>query len=101
MPPLLPLSARPTLTVDNQGRSFVGDPSTAAIGIPGPLGRARLVFALPTNGDGPVNIASPLVLQGPLSYVADPDGNLIGSTSPVWVHRLVRASRTSDTRRLG
>lgn len=94
-------TARPEVLVSNTAR--IGNPDTTTVGQPGPLGRARVVFALPTNGTGPVNLAKPEVVVGvPLGYVGAPtDGTVVGSSAAVWVHRLVSAAKTQDTRRLG
>jgi hypothetical protein len=94
---LRPLSPRSELLVGGLAR--VVDPASASIGQSGPLGRIRMVVALPTNGTGPVNIAVPLLLQNGLSYVADAVGNVIGSVPAVWVHRLLSAGTVTDTRR--
>jgi hypothetical protein len=65
------------------------------------FGRARIVTALPTNGDGPVLIDSAVALASPNSYVVDPDGNFVGVSSAFYIHRLLTARWVEDTRRLG
>ena len=88
------LSARPELVVD--GQRALRDPAWAQIGIPGPLGRQRIVSALPTNkAGGPVQISGDVLL-----HLGDADGNVIGQPQRVWVHRLLYARWTEDTRRL-
>ena len=67
--------------------------------MPGPLARGRLVYALPTNGTGPVQIGKAQVLVYP--GLTDPTGSVIGSSGPVWVYRMVSATRSPETRRLG
>lgn len=97
------LSARPELIVDDHAHA-VGSNSTtpAQVGIPGPLGRGRIVAALPTNkAGGPLQLVAARVLHDhTLCYLADPDGNLIGDRDAVWVHRMAYARWTQDTRRL-
>jgi hypothetical protein len=51
--PLRLLSPRPTLIVDQWGNRLA-DARSNVIGIPGPLGGERMVFALPTNTTGGV-----------------------------------------------
>lgn len=92
------LSARPELVVDDHGERIT-DPSGAVVGIPAPLGRERVVFALPLQKTLP----SPLRLAALTSdhgvLLADPGGNLIGREG-VWIARLLYAQKTEDTRRL-
>jgi hypothetical protein len=93
------LSSRPEILVDNQGFRLT-DLERACVGITAPLGRDRLVTALPTNGGGPVLIEPATVLCGPdLFTLADLDGNMIGEPA-LWVHRLLYARWVDDTRRL-
>jgi hypothetical protein len=99
--PLRTLSARPEIVVDNQGFRLI-DPDSSRIGRSGPLGRQRIVTALPTNESetGPVQLAANVALHdAQLFYLADPDGNLIGRPA-IWVHRMLSARWTQDTRRL-
>lgn len=72
-----------------------------SVGIDGPLGRERVVSALPLNKtSGPVLLEAAQVLHDVgLCYLADPDGNLIG-TPPIVVHRMLSARFVTDTRRL-
>jgi hypothetical protein len=101
MAQLRTLSARPEILVDNQGFRLV-DPNHVGVGFPGPLGRERIVTALPTNEaeTGPVQIAAGLAVHdNELFYLADPDGNLLGAP-PLWVHRMLYARWVQDTRRL-
>ena len=94
------LSPRPSTIVDNRSKLFP-DPSTGTVvGTDGPLGRERIVYALPLGG-GPVAIVQPVALaDGGGGQIADPDGNLIGEVSRVIVHRMLSARWTEDTRRL-
>jgi hypothetical protein len=104
------LSTRPELVVDPHARGIIepADPSPpfvdvrSIVGRPAWFGRARVIFALPTNGaeSGPVQLRAPAVLRDADShYVADPDGNLIGVPG-VWCHRFLAARWTEDTRRI-
>jgi hypothetical protein len=93
------LSPRPEIVVDSAG-SPVSD-AVDLVGFAGPLGRHRLVAALPTNGTGPVLIARARTLADNRSLaVVDAAGTVLGSAGTVWVHRLVYAQRTPNTRRL-
>lgn len=90
------LSARPELLRDDDS-SQIADPVPQIVGVPGPFGRHRVVFALPM---GPVQLQPRVVLHdGNGAYLADPQGNLIG-TDKVVVHRMLAARWTEDTRRL-
>ena len=77
------------------------DPTSAAIvGRPGPFGRERVMSALPLE-PGPALVSPPTVVHDAGStYLADPDGALIGDPA-VWVSRMLTARWTEDTRRLG
>jgi hypothetical protein len=101
--PQLPstITARPTVTVDARaGR--VREPVIATFpGTPAAFGRARVVTALPTNGDGPVLAQRPTVVVDPSAYVVDTSGSFPGGNSAVWIHRLLTARWVEDTRRLG
>jgi hypothetical protein len=96
------VSLRPTLTVDeNAGR--VAEPVTNRTlpGMPGTFGFFRIVTCLPTNGAGPVMVMEPLVLGDGISYLGDPDGTFVGEHGPQYIHRLLSARWTENTRRLG
>lgn len=102
MKPLRGLSARPEVLVDSYGKRILDPVSSTVVGIPGPWGRERVTEALPTNGapPGPIQIAPHLVLHDANGfYIAAPDGTLLGEPG-VWVHRLLDARWTGDTRRL-
>ena len=98
------LSARPTVIVD-QHFNRIGDPATGTqVGMAGPFGRERVVFALPLNGSVNTNAQ----FQGPPptvlvdnhgNYIAGPDDTLVGIKG-VWVARMMAARWTEDTRRL-
>jgi hypothetical protein len=97
------LSQRPELVVGgDQTATIVADAASpqTQVGL-GALVSARIVTALPSNKNGPVKLASALALHdGALCYLADPDGNLLGERNAIWVHRLVTAVTTPNTRRL-
>lgn len=100
MRPLRHLSTRPELLVDEHGRRIVDPVNKTFVGIAGPLGRERVVEALPLNESGPVQIAPhEAVHDADGFYIADPDGNLIG-VEGIWVHRMLYARWVEDTRRL-
>lgn len=91
-------SLRPSVIVDPADFGVV-DPANQFVGRPGPLGRERVLFALPL-APGPALLSPPTVLRDPgSSYVADPDGSLIGVPA-VWVGRMLTARWVEDTRRL-
>lgn len=85
--------------VDDHART-VGN-SSDRIGVTGPFGRERIVTALPLNKAGGSVQLGPAVAvhDAGLAFLADPDGNLIGEP-PVFVHRMLHARWTADTRRL-
>ena len=100
------VSARPTLTVDeNAGR--VATSRSAGVdrtypGLPeGSFNAMRMVTCLPTNGDGPVKVTDALVLGDGRSYLGDPFGMFVGEHGPQFIHRLLTARWTENTRRLG
>jgi hypothetical protein len=96
------LSARPEILVDDQRFRTVDPVDHGRVGIPGPLGRERIVTAIPLNPGrtGPVQLAAAITVHdSQVFYLGDPDGNLIGEPA-VWVHRMLPARWTQDTRRL-
>lgn len=96
MDALRKLSSRPELLRDDH-HGNVADPSPNFVGVPGPWGRNRVVFALPLE---PVEIRPRLVVHDDDGFfLADPDGNLIGRDRII-VHRMLSARWTEDTRRL-
>lgn len=84
-----PPSGRPTIVVDSQGRAVIGV-GDSQLGRPGPLGRERLVFALPLD-PGPCLLEQPTIVTG----VGPPIGS-----APIWVSRMLTARWVEDTRRL-
>jgi hypothetical protein len=96
---MLGLTNRPTLLVDSSGKS-VGQPTIDRIGVSGPLGRPRIVSAIPLK-DGPRLVQPARVLHDDDgAFLGDPSGNIIGDIQQVWVSRILMATRTPDTRRL-
>jgi hypothetical protein len=92
------LSARPELLVGLTPP--IADPTNATqVGIAGPVGRERVLFALPLGGYmGPQQIAPMRVIHGG-DYLADPQGNFVGDRDWVWISRLLTATRAENTRR--
>jgi hypothetical protein len=95
------LTDRPSLLVDERGRSIV-DPNAAQIGPPnqGPISYGHMVAALPSK-DGP-RLIQPARVMGDSDggYLTDPDGNIIGDVQQIWVSRIVMAARSPNTRRI-
>jgi len=105
MPPLSPLrspSARPELVTDQRpGQVVDTSGQVGQIGQVGtPLGRERVISALPLDG-GPVLLdPARLLHDGTFGYVVDLSGNVIGEHAATWVARMLSATVTQDTRRL-
>jgi hypothetical protein len=89
-------SPRPEVLLDRQSNALQDPPTVTILGTPGPFGRARCLFALPL----PVAELSRGVLLKDQdgAMIADPAGNVIG-VSRVYVHRMLYARWTEDTRR--
>ena len=100
MHPLRPGSWRPELIVDDHARRLWDPVTDTYVGLPAPFGRERVVFALATNGTGPVQVTRAKVLHDDDGHhIAAPDGALLGQQS-VWVHRMCYAGVVEDSRRL-
>lgn len=98
MRPLRHLSERPELIVDERERSLYQELDATRVGRPGPFGRSRIVFALPTKG-GPAELHPRRVVHDHDGFfLADPDGSLIGKEG-VRVARMLGGRWTQDTRR--
>ena len=67
--------------------------------MPGPFGRERCVYALPLNDNPPMLRAGKVLQDSEGSFIADPNGVLVG-VAEVWIARLLEARWTEDTRRL-
>jgi hypothetical protein len=93
---LRPPSPRPEILLDQRSDAVQDPPSSTVVGIAGPFGRERCLFALPL----PVAELSRGVLLKDQdgAMIADPAGNVIGVTR-VYVHRMLYARWTEDTRR--
>jgi hypothetical protein len=90
-------SPRPSVVVDPAAFGVV-DQTGGFVGRAGPLGRERVLFALPLD-PGPALLSPPTVVHDPgAAYLADPEGGLIGEAA-VWVERMLTARWTEDTRR--
>jgi hypothetical protein len=99
MTELRTLSSRPVVTVDDNAR-LTGTPPLNPIGTPAPLGRGRVVSALPMNKSVPVILSAPRVTDGSNGFlIADALGNVLGPRSRVVVHRMLYATPTINTRR--
>jgi hypothetical protein len=97
MRPLRPGSWRPELVVDDHAWRLYDPATQTFVGMPGPFGRERVVWALP-NGTGPTVLEpNKVVHDGGGFYLADPDNNLIGMPGLV-VARMLMATRTEQTR---
>jgi len=96
--PLRQPSERPTLFVNEQGGRI--GPNGTQVGIDGPLSRNRVIATLPLDS-GPHLLDPALVLRdSQMSYLVDPQGNLVGEHNATWVDRLLPATVTWDTRAL-
>lgn len=94
-------SLRPLLVVDDQGKT-VADPTPSQLGIAAPLGRHRLVSALKLDNNPPApNVPARAVVADHDLLLFDPaTASVIGQPRGVRINRLLRATRTRDTRRL-
>jgi hypothetical protein len=96
------LSARPQLLVDQQGtRQRDTAVPIGTVGIPGPFGRERVVEALKlqNNPPTPQYPAQVVVDQCDMLLLNPADGSVVGQPG-LFIHRLLQATRTRDTRRL-
>jgi hypothetical protein len=93
---LRPPSARPEILLDQRSGAVQDPASVTQVGRPGPFGRERCLFALPL----PVTELSRGVLLKDQdgSMLGDPAGTVIGMPR-VYVHRMLYARPTEDTRR--
>lgn len=92
-------SSRPSVVVDPAAFGVIA-PDATIVGRDGPFGRERVMSALPLD-PGPALLAPPTVVHDHgSSFLADPDGALIGDPA-LWVDRMLTARWTEDTRRLG
>jgi hypothetical protein len=90
-------SDRPSVVVDPAAFGVV-DPTGTFVGRQGPFGRERVLSALPLD-PGPSLLSPPTVVRDAgSSFLADPDGALIGEPA-VWVQRMLTARWVEDTRR--
>ena len=93
-------SARPELVVSEYRTSVYEPVNETVVGFAGPLGRYRVVAALPL-GSGPQTLLPEQVVHDEdTSYVCDPNGYLLGFPG-IRVSRMLTARWTEDTRRLG
>lgn len=92
-------SWRPELVVDQGARRLVDQSDSITVGIGGPFGRERVVYALPLEEAPHVTVADKLVRDASLGFLADPAGNLVGCEG-LWICRMLTARWVEDTRRL-
>lgn len=97
--PIRHLSARPHLLVDTWGFRLRDPTDGTYVGVPGPFGRERVVYALPLNGPLPAPVGRAVVDTWGMA-VRDPQGNLLGDRASAWINRILSAQWTADTRRL-
>lgn len=98
MTQLRPLSPRPELVVGSPDAARIEAPDKSQVGVVGtPLGRARVLTALPLSDVGPQQLDRAETLH---VLVSDRAGNVIGLRNAVWIHRLLYARPVEDTRRL-
>jgi len=91
-------SPRPSVVVDPAAFGGLDPSSGRLVGRPGPFGRERVMSALPLD-PGPCLLSPPTVVHDAgSSFLADPDGALIGEPA-VWVGRMLTGRWTEDTRR--
>jgi hypothetical protein len=96
---LRPPNSRPAVIVDPAGRG-VADPASVIVGRPQPLGRERLLYALPLD-PGPALLRPATLLRDPgAAVVGDPSPVIVG-VEAVWVSRMLIALPSEDTRGMG
>jgi hypothetical protein len=96
---LWPPNSRSSVVVDPAGDG-VADPSRVFVGRPKPLGRERLLYALPLD-PGPALLRPATLLRDPgAAVVGDPVPVIVGRAA-VWVSRMLIALPGEDTRGLG
>lgn len=93
---LRPANARPHVLVDNAAFG-VADPARVFVGRPRPLGRERVLYALPLD-PGPALLRPPTVIRN-AAFLADPSPALVGHEA-IWVSRMLVATPTEDTRQI-
>ena len=91
-------SDRPSIIVDPAAFDVGIRPPPSIVGRPGPFGRERVMSALPLDPGPALLSPSTAVHDHGSSFLADPDGNVIGEPA-VWVGRMLTARWTEDTRR--
>jgi hypothetical protein len=89
-------SPRPELLLDQNSNPVQDPASVTQVGIAGPFGRARCLFALPLPW---TELSRGVLLKDQDgAMIADAAGNVIG-VARVYVHRMLSARPTEDTRR--
>jgi hypothetical protein len=99
MPAIGPSNSVSTIIVDSTGHA-VADPQTNIVAQPQPIGRQRLVWALPLN-PGPRLVSAGSAVAAPSGAVlSSPAAEVVGA-GWVIISRLLIAVPTEDTRSLG
>ena len=94
-------NSRSTVLVDPRAFGVV-DPSTNFIGeAQQPIGRSRLLYALPLDPGPALLSPATVVRDGSLAYLVDPAVAMIGESGPLWISRMMTALPTEDTRGMG
>lgn len=92
-------SPRPGVVLDPAGFAITDPATQTIVGPQGPFGRERILSALPLE-PGPQPFRGATCVNDGVAFLADPDGNLIG-TPALWIPRMLKATYAADTRRLG
>lgn len=88
-----------TVIVGPDGRWLYAPTTRSEVGRARPLGRGRMLYALPLN-PGPALLSPPTVFVDPQGAIlADPKGNAVGR-SGLYVSRFLTATTVEDTRSL-
>lgn len=96
--PFWPPLQGPDLVVDPWSARTLDPATQSNVGYPATLGRNRLVWALPTNLDGPQVVLEPRIVADQEGIaLGDPDGNVLGEPGLV-IHRLLTANPVQMTR---
>lgn len=101
MPALRKNSPRPTILISPHSHS-VGNADPTRIGLPGPLGRERVLFALPLSETPAQFLDAPTVVLAPRwAMLEDPTqpATVVGFDR-VWVPRMIVGRKVEDTRRM-
>jgi hypothetical protein len=100
MDPLRKNSSRPELLIDSRAGTVQAPSDLSRVGLAGPFGRARCLYALPLS-ETPAQFVQPatLLTDSQAGHPADP-GNAVIGLPAIWIPRLLTARWTEDTRRI-